>query len=295
MFICYFQQRDELQRQVTMVANFLDLTLSWQRRSFAFSNDGRKLWATGLFLSAIMLRKVIHVNFLRFFCHICRTTVCWDPKILLPWQREVTTSLLYYAVSWCEVWKQKIFGASHISYNTAYYSERSVIPRVFRLTKSFFGFGIDSTDRPQTEKPPVSQLQTRIWFSSRYRPRSSVRSVKTYFNLLLQRTISVKCNQEYMTSKGKPTWTEFPFTYRLLILICTRKDEVLTSSLSIRSILDSFFFVLNCRLESYVCRRSYFRYGPDTCLHCDEKWHKHISNATISFQDQVDRASLHPV
>ena len=44
-----------------------------------------------------------------------------------------------------------------------------------------------------------------------------------------------------MTSKGKPTWTEFPFTYRLLILICTRKDEVLTSSLSIRIILNSFF------------------------------------------------------
>ena len=50
MFICYFQQRGELRRQVTMVANFLDLTLSWQRRPFAFSNDGRKLWATVLLL-----------------------------------------------------------------------------------------------------------------------------------------------------------------------------------------------------------------------------------------------------
>ena len=28
-----------------------------------------------------------------FFCHICRTSVCWDPGILLPWQRDVTTSL----------------------------------------------------------------------------------------------------------------------------------------------------------------------------------------------------------
>ena len=109
------------------------------------------------------------------------------------------------------------------------------------MTTSFFGFGLAPTDRPQMEKPPVIQLQTRIWFSSRYRPRSTVRSVKRYFNSLLQRTISVKCNQEYMTSKGKPTWTEFPFTYRLLILICTRKDEVLTSSLSIRIILNSFF------------------------------------------------------
>ena len=114
-------------------------------------------------------------------------------------------------------------------------------PQSFRMTKSLFGFGLDPTDRPQMEKPPVSKLQTRIWFTSRYGPRSSVRSVKTYFNLLLQRTISVKCNQEYMTSKGKPMWTELSFTYPLLILICTRKDEVLTSSLSIRIILNSCF------------------------------------------------------
>ena len=115
-----------------MVANFLDLTLSWQRRPFAFSNDGRKLWATVLFLSAIMYRKVIHVNVLRFFCHICRTTVCWDPQISLPWQREVTTSLLYYAISWCEVWNQKIFGASHISYNSYNMAYYSASDRIFR-------------------------------------------------------------------------------------------------------------------------------------------------------------------
>ena len=43
--------------RVTMVAKFLDLNnLSWQRRPFALSNDGRKLWATILILSAIMHR-----------------------------------------------------------------------------------------------------------------------------------------------------------------------------------------------------------------------------------------------
>ena len=30
--------------------------------------------------------------FFPFFCHICRITVCWDPDILLPWQRDVTAS-----------------------------------------------------------------------------------------------------------------------------------------------------------------------------------------------------------
>ena len=49
-----------------MEAKFLDLNnLSLQRwpRPFALSNDGRKVWATVLFLSAMMHRKVIHVIF----------------------------------------------------------------------------------------------------------------------------------------------------------------------------------------------------------------------------------------
>ena len=52
-----------------MEAKFLDLrNLSLQRRPSALSNDGRKVWATVLFLSAIVHRKVIHViSFLFFF------------------------------------------------------------------------------------------------------------------------------------------------------------------------------------------------------------------------------------
>ena len=30
-----------------------------------------------------------------FFCHICRTADCWDPEILLPWQRDVASCLHY--------------------------------------------------------------------------------------------------------------------------------------------------------------------------------------------------------
>ena len=33
-------------------------------------------------------------QFFRFSYHIWRTTVCRDPEILLPWQRDVTTSPL---------------------------------------------------------------------------------------------------------------------------------------------------------------------------------------------------------
>ena len=31
--------------------------------------------------------------------HICSTTVCWDPEILLTWQRDVTTSLFFRALT----------------------------------------------------------------------------------------------------------------------------------------------------------------------------------------------------
>ena len=72
---------------------------SRQRRLFSLSNDGSQVWATVLFPSAIMHRKdcmhVIFFRFLFFFCHICRTSVCWDPEILLPWQSDVTTFLSF--------------------------------------------------------------------------------------------------------------------------------------------------------------------------------------------------------
>ena len=35
-----------------------------------------------------------HAQESHFSCHICRTMVCRDPEILLPWQRDVTTSPL---------------------------------------------------------------------------------------------------------------------------------------------------------------------------------------------------------
>ena len=41
-----------------------------KRRLFSLSNDGRKVWATVLFLSAVMHRKVIHVNFFSSFLDI---------------------------------------------------------------------------------------------------------------------------------------------------------------------------------------------------------------------------------
>ena len=54
-----------------MVEKFLDLNnLSWPRRPFALSNDGRKVWATVSFRSAMMQRKVTHVIFIVFLPYL---------------------------------------------------------------------------------------------------------------------------------------------------------------------------------------------------------------------------------
>ena len=52
-------------------------------------------------------RESIHVNllFTFFTYHFCRTTVCWDLKILLPWQHDVTTSPLCCSFrNWPLIW-----------------------------------------------------------------------------------------------------------------------------------------------------------------------------------------------
>ena len=42
-----------------------------------------------------------------FFCPICRTTVCSNPDILLPWERDVTTSTIYYSTTKASFNRQK--------------------------------------------------------------------------------------------------------------------------------------------------------------------------------------------
>ena len=53
-----------------MTSRYYGGKISGCQHSFALFNDGRKVRATVLFLSAIMHRKVIHVNFFAFFLAI---------------------------------------------------------------------------------------------------------------------------------------------------------------------------------------------------------------------------------
>ena len=72
----------------------LDLNnLSWQGRPFACSNDG-KVWATVLFLSAIMHKKGIHVNF--FVLFVAWTTVCSDFDTMATRHSDVSSSVFFW-------------------------------------------------------------------------------------------------------------------------------------------------------------------------------------------------------
>ena len=77
-----------------MVAKSLDLNdISWRRRSFALSNKKRKV-IEYRFVPECNHAQESHYMSIFFICHICRTMVCWDPQILLPWQHDVLTSPL---------------------------------------------------------------------------------------------------------------------------------------------------------------------------------------------------------
>ena len=105
-------------RHVTMVALFLNLNnLSWQRRPFALSNDGRKEWASVYFWSAILHRKVIYDNFLRFFLSYLSNHGLLRSRNLLPWQRDTTTSPFYWTTGFRQDKRRNLtifFNSSHL-------------------------------------------------------------------------------------------------------------------------------------------------------------------------------------
>ena len=59
------------------------------------SNGGWKAWATISFRECNHVQESHTCRLFRFSFHLCRNIVCWDPEILLPWQRDVKTSLFY--------------------------------------------------------------------------------------------------------------------------------------------------------------------------------------------------------
>ena len=97
-----------------MVARFVDVnSLSWQRRPFDFRTLEEKYRLTFCsWMQSYTGKLYMSIIFSFFFiflpCHICRTTVCWDPDILLPRQRDVTTYLIYCLPLFCSFFVKRV-------------------------------------------------------------------------------------------------------------------------------------------------------------------------------------------
>ena len=90
-----------------MLAKLLDLNnLFLTKMAIYIVDRWKKSMTTLIFQSAIMHRKVIHVNIFLFLAMftVCRDpAVVMDPEILLPWQRETTSHLcISIEVSYCQ-------------------------------------------------------------------------------------------------------------------------------------------------------------------------------------------------
>ena len=89
--------KKDLERSVTL--HYHGSTISGSEQSFltkmaiCIVRRWKKNMGYLFVLSAIMHRK----SNMPIFGHICRTTVCWDSEMLLPWQHEVLSSPFYWA------------------------------------------------------------------------------------------------------------------------------------------------------------------------------------------------------
>ena len=97
-----------------MVARFVDVNnLSWQRRPFDFRTlEGKYRLTFCSWMQSYTGKLYMSIIFSFFFiflpCHICMTTVCWDPDIFLPRQRDVKTSFLYCLPLFCSVFLKRV-------------------------------------------------------------------------------------------------------------------------------------------------------------------------------------------
>ena len=81
-------------RHVVMAEKFLDLNnLSWQRRQTLEEKSGLPFCSRRV--QPCTAKSYMHFFRCFFFCHISSTADCWDPEIMLPWQRDLTPCLHY--------------------------------------------------------------------------------------------------------------------------------------------------------------------------------------------------------
>ena len=105
-----------LERSVT--SHYHGSTISGSEQSFLteMAISIVKQWRKSMgYCFVLNLQSCTGKSYVPIFCHICRTTVCWDPEMLLPWQHEILSSPFYWTsliMLLCKnlvmVWKRQV-------------------------------------------------------------------------------------------------------------------------------------------------------------------------------------------
>ena len=78
-----------------MVPKFLNLdNLSWPEMATCIVERWKERYGLSFCSWEQSCAEKSYMSIFVFFCHICSTTDCWDPEILLPWYLGVATSPL---------------------------------------------------------------------------------------------------------------------------------------------------------------------------------------------------------
>ena len=90
------QWRGDLWRHLTIVAKFWISSIFLDRHGHLHCRTMNEKYGLSFCSWVQLCTGKSCMSMFNFFCLICRVTFCWDPETLLPWQRDVTTSPLYF-------------------------------------------------------------------------------------------------------------------------------------------------------------------------------------------------------
>ena len=90
------QWRGDLWRHLTIAAKFWISSIFLDRHGHLHCRTMNEKYGLSFCSWVQLCTGKSCMSMFNFFCLICRVTFCWDPETLLPWQRDVTTSPLYF-------------------------------------------------------------------------------------------------------------------------------------------------------------------------------------------------------
>ena len=146
-------------------------------------------------------------------CQICRTTICWDPDILIPRQREVMTSPLYWDIFFSTVSSYCKLRSSGVKSRKSGDARRELY--IFLLSNFFC---------------PILNLHRNPLLPSFIDKYYSSRSAAYTITFTSLRRAYCRLSNYHDSCRIKQriwiwtAWSNVHFNWRLLLTICTEKE-----------------------------------------------------------------------